>query len=131
MCLDFKNNPGPGVISYLSFLHSLINEDQDVKELRDAGVLHNSHVTDTELQTLISELRNAEVLHDDPEAYVGVREKIQEYYGTLMCRILQFYHASIKDSSWPVVSVLVVSFGLLLSATQTWFTVSPASQSHS
>jgi hypothetical protein len=121
MCLDFRNDPGPGVISYLFFLHSLINEAQDVKELRDAGVLYNSFGSDTELQTLFSELRDAGVLPDDHDTLIGVKEKIQEYYGTLMSKMVQLYHAYIKDSSWPL--FLTVLLDLFLSGTQTWISV--------
>ena len=139
MCLDFKNDPGPGVTSYLLFLYSLINEAQDVKELRDAGVLYNSFGSDTELQTIFSEI--CAELGSDPDTYIGVREKIQEYYGTLMSKMLQFYHAYIKDSSWPLLVILAVLLDLLFSGTQTlisvktWFSVTPAPapapQSHS
>ena len=38
MCSDFNNDYG--VISYISFLDSLIDEANDVKELRKAGILY-------------------------------------------------------------------------------------------
>ncbi|GMY21883.1 UPF0481 protein At3g47200-like, partial [Fagus crenata] len=79
MCPDFKKDSG--VISYLFFLSSLITEAQDVKELKDAGVLYNFG-SDTELPNLFSKIRNE--LGSDPDNYIEVKEKIQEYYGTLM-----------------------------------------------
>ena len=38
MCPDFNNDYG--VFSYISFLDSLIDEANDVKELRKAGILY-------------------------------------------------------------------------------------------
>ena len=38
MCADFNNDYG--VISYISFLDSLIDEANNVKELRKAGILY-------------------------------------------------------------------------------------------
>ncbi|GMY19153.1 UPF0481 protein At3g47200-like [Fagus crenata] len=124
-----------GVMSYVYFLDSLINEAQDVKELRDAGVLYNDFGSDTELQNFFSEIRDE--LVSVPDNYIVVKEKIQEYYGTFMSKMLQFYHAYIKDRSWPLAIALAVLLDLFFSATQTWFavkswfSVSPASQSHS
>ncbi|GMY19163.1 UPF0481 protein At3g47200-like [Fagus crenata] len=117
MCLQNDR----GVMSYLFFLYSLINEAQDVKELRDAKVLYNSLGSDTELQNLFSEI--CAEFGSDPDNYIGVKEKIQEYYGTLMSKMLQFYHAKIKESSWPLLVILAVLLDLLFSGTQTWISV--------
>ncbi|GMY18949.1 UPF0481 protein At3g47200-like [Fagus crenata] len=80
MC--FENDRG--VMSYLFFLHSLINEAQDVKELRVAGVLYDSYFSDTELQELFREI--CRELPGDPDTHRGVKKQIQEYYGTLGSR---------------------------------------------
>ncbi|GMY19145.1 UPF0481 protein At3g47200-like [Fagus crenata] len=131
MCLQNDR----GVMSYLFFLNSLINEAQDVKELRDAGVLYGYNRSDTELQNFFSVI--CPESGSDLDNYIGVKEKIQEYHGTLMSKMLQFYHAYIKDSSWPLALFLAVLLDLFFGGTQSWFavknwfSVSPASQSHS
>ena len=47
MCLDFKNDFG--VTSYIYFLGSLIHEANDVKMLRETGVLYNCLGSDEEV----------------------------------------------------------------------------------
>ena len=117
MCFE---NDG-GVMSYLFFLHSLINEAQDVQELRVAGVLCNTCFCDTDLQELFREI--CRKLPGDPDTHRGVRKQIQEYYGTWMSWMLQIYHAKIRDSNWPLTIVLAVLLDLALSGTQTWIAV--------
>jgi hypothetical protein len=136
MCPDFKKDSG--VISYLFFLSSLITEAQDVKELKVAGVLYNFG-SDTELPNLFSKIRNE--LGSDPDNYIEVKKNIQEYYGTLMSKMFQFYHAYIKGSSWPLLVTFAVLLDLFFAGTQTlialmsWFSgrpaPAPAPQSHS
>ncbi|KAM3690913.1 hypothetical protein ACJW31_09G156100 [Castanea mollissima] len=54
MCPDFNNDYG--VTSYISFLDSLIDEVNDVKELRKAGILYNLLGSDEEVTQLFNEI---------------------------------------------------------------------------
>ncbi|PPD79259.1 hypothetical protein GOBAR_DD23808 [Gossypium barbadense] len=54
MCPDFHNNFA--VTSYMGFLDSLIDEAEDVKELRDAGILYNRFGSDKEVAKLIKKM---------------------------------------------------------------------------
>ncbi|MBA0619444.1 hypothetical protein Godav_028619, partial [Gossypium davidsonii] len=55
MCPDFYNNNFT-VTSYIGFLDSLIDEAEDVKELRDAGILYNRLGSDKEVAKLIKKM---------------------------------------------------------------------------
>ncbi|KAK4580917.1 hypothetical protein RGQ29_024537 [Quercus rubra] len=70
MCPDFNNDYG--VFSYISFLDSLIDEANDVKELRKAGILY----CDEEVTQLFNEIGTDLV----PNMYSDVRSRIQKYY---------------------------------------------------
>ena len=54
MCLDFENDFR--VMSYISFLDSLIDEANDVKVLRKAGVLYNCLGSDEEVAKIFNEI---------------------------------------------------------------------------
>ncbi|GLT59359.1 hypothetical protein SLA2020_321800 [Shorea laevis] len=54
LCPDFKENCE--ITSHLSFLHSLIDDGEDVKELRDAGVLHNGLGNDEAAAELLNKI---------------------------------------------------------------------------
>ncbi|GMY19170.1 upf0481 protein, partial [Fagus crenata] len=65
MCPDFENNYG--VTSYISFLDSLIDEANDVIELRKARILGNLLGSDQEVAQLFNEIGRD--LVPNPEIY--------------------------------------------------------------
>ena len=54
MCLDFQNDSA--ITSYISFLDSLIDEANDVKMLRKAGILYNCLGSDEEVARVFNEI---------------------------------------------------------------------------
>jgi hypothetical protein len=76
MCLDFENDFG--ITSYLSFLDLLIDEPNDVKDLRTAHVLHNFLSSDKEVVDLFNEIGTD--LVPNPITYKDVKFQIQGYY---------------------------------------------------
>ncbi|MFQ6635668.1 hypothetical protein Gotur_011166, partial [Gossypium turneri] len=75
MCPDFYNNFT--VTSYMGFLVSLIDEAEDVKELRDAGVLHNRLTSDEEVVKLFNKMNTD--LVPSPMIYSDVKQQIHNH----------------------------------------------------
>ncbi|KAK2651972.1 hypothetical protein Ddye_011828 [Dipteronia dyeriana] len=83
MCPDFQND-SQVITSYIFFLHSLIDQSDDVKELRKAHVLvinnNNNSVAgmDEEVVRLFKEIGSSD-LDSIPEAYLEVKELIHKH----------------------------------------------------
>ena len=75
-CLDFENDFG--VTSYISFLDSLIDEANDVKELRKAGIIYNLLGSDDEVTQLFNDIGTDLVPNN--KIYSDFRSRIQKYY---------------------------------------------------
>nr|XP_023898829.1 UPF0481 protein At3g47200-like [Quercus suber] len=119
MCPDFDNDYG--VTSYISFLDSLIDEANDVKELRKAGVLQNFLGSDQEVAQLFNEIGTD--LVPNTKIYLEVRSSIQEYYKN---KFLTWTSQVIHDhfsSPWTIIAFIAAFFALILSTLQTWYTV--------
>ncbi|KAF5473214.1 hypothetical protein F2P56_009839 [Juglans regia] len=119
MCLDFQNDFG--ITSYISFLDSLIDEANDVKELRKARVLFNLLGSDEEVARLFNEIGTDLVPNIDE--YDDVKWQIQEYYDkTWVTWVAEFFHNHFS-SPWTLLAFFGALFALALSATQTWYAV--------
>uniref|UniRef100_A0A2N9FPM3 Uncharacterized protein n=1 Tax=Fagus sylvatica TaxID=28930 RepID=A0A2N9FPM3_FAGSY len=122
MCLDFENDFG--VTSYISFLDSLIDERNDVKMLRKAGVLYNCLGSDKEVAKLFNEIGTD--LVPNTQIYSNVRLQIQEHYkNKWMTWMAQFYQNHFS-SPWTIFAFCGVLVGLGLTGIQTWLAVHPA-----
>ncbi|XP_041026693.1 UPF0481 protein At3g47200-like [Juglans microcarpa x Juglans regia] len=119
MCLDFDNDFG--ITTYVSFLDSLIDEANDVKELRKAHVLFNLLGSDEEVAQLFNEIGTD--LVPDLREYKEVRNQIQKYYdNTLMAWMAEVFHNHFS-SPWTVLAFLGALLALILSFVQTWYAV--------
>ncbi|XP_047262107.1 uncharacterized protein LOC124895721 [Capsicum annuum] len=67
-----------GITSFLTFMDSLIDHAEDVKELRSKGILLNFLGSDQEVADLFNEI--ARDLVPNPHAYVDVKDKIVKHY---------------------------------------------------
>ncbi|KAL7599031.1 hypothetical protein Lser_V15G26239 [Lactuca serriola] len=117
------------VTSYICLLDSLIDHPEDVKALRNAGVLDNSLGSDQEVATLFNEIANGRGLVPNNVAYSKVMYQIQKHYEDLRntwCS--QLKHEYIK-SPWSFLALVGAVMALFLSAVQTYYTVwSPKGQ---
>ncbi|KAB1226333.1 hypothetical protein CJ030_MR1G002803 [Morella rubra] len=107
MCSDFDNDFG--VTSYISFLRSLIDEAQDVKELRKAKVLHNFLDRDEKVVELFDEI--ATDLVPNLEIYNSVKRQIQYYFMK-------------RWRPWKLITLSGAVF-FALDLIQVWFTIFP------
>ncbi|KAG7958816.1 hypothetical protein I3843_10G037300 [Carya illinoinensis] len=119
MCSDFDNDYG--ITSYVTFLDSLIDNPGDVKELRNAGILHNLLGSDEEVAQLFNEIGID--LVPDFEAYGDVKKEIQKHYRN-RCKtwIAQAMHEHFS-SPWTILAFIAAILGLGLSAIQAFYAI--------
>jgi phage anti-repressor protein len=119
MCPDFDNDFG--VTSYICFLDSLIDHPDDVKELRNAHILHNLLGSDKEVSRLFNDI--ATDLVPNPNTYAHVKTQIQNCYASKWKTwIAQVIHDHFS-SPWTIVGFTAAVLVFLLTAIQTWYTV--------
>ncbi|KAK0596360.1 hypothetical protein LWI29_014929 [Acer saccharum] len=119
MCPDFQNDFV--VSSYISFLDSLIDRAQDVKELRENNILHNALGSDEDVAKLFNEISTD--LVPSEAIYSQVRSNIQKYCNNIwMTWLSQFNHDHFQ-SPWSVLAFVGAFLALASSIIQTVYTV--------
>ncbi|KAJ0014922.1 hypothetical protein Pint_20674 [Pistacia integerrima] len=119
MCPDFLNDFG--VSSYVAFLYILIDQAQDVKELRDKQILHNFLGSDEKVAELFNEIGTD--LVSNPSIYGDVKSKIQRHYDSkFMTSTAQFIHKYFR-SPWSAIAFLAAIIALALTVAQTVYTI--------
>ncbi|KAF3681463.1 hypothetical protein FXO37_02904 [Capsicum annuum] len=115
-----------GITSYLTFMDSLIDHAEDVKELRSKGILLNSFGTDEEVANLFKEI--AQNLVPNPHAFFDAKLKIEQQYSSRR----KAWIAELKNTHfagpWTFLAFIAALFvialqvaGLVLSAFQTYY----------
>ncbi|KAK4580908.1 hypothetical protein RGQ29_024528 [Quercus rubra] len=121
MCLDFQNDFG--ITSYIYFLDSLIDEANDVKLLRKAGILYNCLGSDEEVAQVFNEIGND--LVPNSEIYRDIRLEIQKHYkNQFMTWLAEFCHDHFS-SPWMFLAFVGALLALMLTIMQTKYTVNP------
>ncbi|KAL7197557.1 hypothetical protein ACSBR2_020151 [Camellia fascicularis] len=121
MCGDNPNNLW--VTSYICFLDSLIDNPNDVKELRSANILQNCLGSDAEVATLFNKIGKDLVPH--PCAYASVKKDIQSHYDNRgKAFIAQFKHRYFK-SPWSFLALLGALLALVFSGIQASYQIWP------
>ncbi|GKV40832.1 hypothetical protein SLEP1_g48433 [Rubroshorea leprosula] len=119
MCPDFENNFE--ITSYVSFLDSLIDQREDVKIMRDAGVLYNELGSDKAVALLFNKISN---LVPKPRLQnPNLRDcmiRIQAHCDSAFANyVAQLYHTYFK-SPWSMLAFFGALLGLALTAIQTY-----------
>ncbi|XP_016544905.2 UPF0481 protein At3g47200-like [Capsicum annuum] len=114
------------ITSYICFMRSLIDNAEDVKELRSKDILLNFFGTDEEVENLFKEI--ALNLVPNPHAFVDVKDKIEKQCSSrrkAWCAELKNTHFA---SPWTILAFIAALFvialqvaGLVLSAFQTYY----------
>ena len=118
-CLDFINDFG--ITSYVSFLDSLIDEANDVKMLRKAGILYNCLGSDEEVAQVFNEIGTD--LVPNSKIYGNIRFQIQKHYeNNFMTLLAQFYHDHFS-SPWTFMAFVGALLALVLTIIQTKYAV--------
>ncbi|KAK8546400.1 hypothetical protein V6N12_027187 [Hibiscus sabdariffa] len=118
-CRDFKNNFE--ITTYLCFLDSLIDTAEDVKVLRVAGMLHNYLGSDEEVAEFFNKMSRD--LVPDQQGYSDVVIDIHKYCNNPWMAALAHVYRTYFSSPWSFLAFLGVIIGLLLSATQAYFSL--------
>ncbi|KAM3690919.1 hypothetical protein ACJW31_09G156700 [Castanea mollissima] len=119
MCLDFKNDFG--ITSYILFLDSLIDEPNDVKILRKAGILYNCLGSDEEVAQVFNGIGTD--LVPNSEIYSNIRLQIQKHYENQFLTLLaQFYYEHFS-SPWTFMAFVGALLALALTIMQTKYTI--------
>ncbi|PON54725.1 hypothetical protein TorRG33x02_301560 [Trema orientale] len=117
---NFRTNQE--VTSYICFINSLIEEPDDVKDLRSKKIFYVSLGRDREVASLFNEL--AADLVPNAEIYKDVKDKMQVHYenrrvSTWLAEAYKTYFSS----PWAMFAFLAAVLGLAMTVVQTWFTV--------
>ncbi|KAG4998529.1 hypothetical protein JHK85_029968 [Glycine max] len=122
--------------SFFSFMDSLIDNAEDVKELRLSGVIQNMLRSDEDLANLINELGNdlpTNLFFDKfhsravtfSEKYIKVKTQIEKHYSNRWRRWLATGYNTYFSTPWSIIAFLAALLALVLSFLQTWFTIHP------
>ncbi|KAM6555066.1 hypothetical protein CsatB_015828 [Cannabis sativa] len=118
MCL----NKDYVVTSYLRLLDSLIDCEQDVKDLRSAYILKNNLGSDAQVAELFNSIGSILVTYD---AYASVKNNIQKHYE----RKIATWNAQLCQehlrNPWTTLGVLAALAGLLLTGIQAYYSIHP------
>ncbi|GMN60933.1 hypothetical protein TIFTF001_030022 [Ficus carica] len=106
------------VTGYVSFLDSLIDNEQDVRYLRLARILRNHLSSDAEVADLFNKIACNLGSRD---AYVSVKKKIQRYYERKCPTwIAQVSHDHFRNP-FTILALAIAAVALILTVMQTWY----------
>lgn len=121
MCPQGPSSSDGTITSYICFMDSLIDQADDVKELRSKDILLNRLGSDEEVTKLFNEVGNN--LVPNPRIYGETMEAIQSHCKS-RCKVwfaeMLYAHFS---SPWTVISLIAAIFLLFLTVVQTVYTV--------
>jgi hypothetical protein len=115
----FLGAPHDWVTSYVCFMDSLIDNPEDVNELRTKGILFSTLGNDKQVAELFNQI--SDYLVPNPYAYVEVKSAIESHYRNGFKRWILHYKGPIYSS------VLKYSFmyGLIVSAIKAYVVIVP------
>ncbi|GLU06599.1 hypothetical protein SLE2022_236190 [Rubroshorea leprosula] len=123
LCSDFKEDRK--ITSYLSFLDSLIDNGEDVKELREAGVLHHGLGSDEAVaklfnkisRILVPKLERDSILRRNIHEYCSNKSHPRYLYASTVAKLTDTYFRS----PWSFVVFLVALVGLIMTAMEVYY----------
>ncbi|KAM3342201.1 protein like [Capsicum galapagoense] len=105
------------ITSYLSFMDSLVDQPEDVKELRSKGILLNFLGSDQEVADLFNEI--ARDLVPNPHAYVEVKAKIENHYNNKGKIWIAEWQNTHFNTPWTVFAFIAALFVICLQVSDT------------
>ncbi|WJX93274.1 hypothetical protein P8452_74820 [Trifolium repens] len=134
MCPDVRYNYE--CCSFFSFMDSLVDNAEDVKELRLAGVFQNLLGSDEELAKLFNDLgddlptkmfcqhwpTNAVAYS---KKYIQIKREIERHYTNKWKTWLAQAYNTHFNTPWAMIAFLAASLALLLTFIQTWYAIHP------
>ncbi|RYR40908.1 hypothetical protein Ahy_A09g046655 [Arachis hypogaea] len=126
MCPDFRNHFE--ISSFLVFMSSLIDQPEDVKELRLADIIINELASDKEVADLFNKMDS--ILVPETPLFAHVRDQIDSHFKSKRGRITMLSWMGEASntffrSPWTIIALLAATLGLVLTFIQTWFAIHP------
>ncbi|XLU29156.1 hypothetical protein S245_065222 [Arachis hypogaea] len=126
MSPDFRNNFE--VSSFLVFMSSLIDQPEDVKELRMAGIIINELANDKEVADLFNKMDT--ILVPETLFFAHISLQIHSHFESKRGRIRMLSWMGEASntffrSPWTIIALLAATLGLVLTFIQTWFAMHP------
>ncbi|KAL6324001.1 hypothetical protein AAG906_006272 [Vitis piasezkii] len=116
MCPDAPDDYA--VTSYVCFLYELIDQADDVKELRSKHILYNCLGSDEDVAKIFNEIGNDLV---DPDAYKEVKTSIQKHYDKRVNTwIAEGLHEHFR-SPWTIIAFIAAVLVLLFTGVSTYY----------
>ncbi|GKV49627.1 hypothetical protein SLEP1_g56368 [Rubroshorea leprosula] len=106
------------ITSHLLLLESLIDNAEDLKELKDAGVLHNGLGSDEAVAQLLSKIGG--ILVPNFKVDPDLRHDIRAYCDRNKSRFMEFIHTYFR-STWSLVVFLSALASLIMEGMQTYY----------
>ncbi len=100
-----------GITSYICFMDSLIDNPEDVKELRKKGILFITIGSDLEVATLFNDIANN--LVPNPYSYWKVKKNIEKHYKSVAKRWIIHYKKRISGTVLRIITLFTVILGAL------------------
>ncbi|PPD79256.1 hypothetical protein GOBAR_DD23805 [Gossypium barbadense] len=120
MCPDFYNN-NFAVTSYMGFLDSLIDEAEDVKELRDSGILYNRLGSDKEVAKLIKKM-NMDLV-PSLMIYRHVKLQIHDHHNNMWIRYPAQVYRTFFRTRWTFFAFVGAIGALFIGVLQAYYTI--------
>ncbi|KAB5519343.1 hypothetical protein DKX38_023662 [Salix brachista] len=111
------------VTSYICFMDSLIDDADDVKELRSKGIIVNFLGTDQQVADLFNNMGSS--LEPDTSVYNDVKREINKQYESTLKKWVAEWQQTYFHSPWAFLAFAAAAVGLALTATQTFYTIHP------
>ncbi|XP_004511113.1 UPF0481 protein At3g47200-like [Cicer arietinum] len=134
MCPDVRYNYE--CCSFFTFMDSLVDNAEDVKELRSAGVFQNLLGSDEDLAKLFNELGDdlptkmyCNTSYTNAVAYskkyILIKRQIEKHYINKWKTWLAQAYNTHFNTPWAMIAFLAASLALVLTFIQTWFAIYP------
>ncbi|MBA0860238.1 hypothetical protein Goshw_015535, partial [Gossypium schwendimanii] len=105
----------------MCLLDPLIDEAEDVKEMRDTGILYNRLGSDEEVAKLFSQMNTD--LVPSPMIYSGVKGQIHNHCKTTWINYATQGYRTYFRSPWTFLAFVGAITALLLGALQTYYAI--------
>ncbi|KAB5518970.1 hypothetical protein DKX38_023289 [Salix brachista] len=111
------------VTSYICFMDSLIDDADDVKELRSNGIIVNFLGSDQQVADLFNNMGRS--LEPDTSAYNDVKREINNQCESTLKKWVAEWQQTYFHSPWSILACAAAAVGLALTATQAYYTIHP------
>ncbi|GKV49676.1 hypothetical protein SLEP1_g56414 [Rubroshorea leprosula] len=116
MSSDFKNEFE--ISSCIEFLESLIDSEEDVKELREAGVLFNGLGSDEAVAEMFNKI--SDYLVPNPVKYKKLKDRIQEHCDLIWASDVAYFYYTHFSIPWSFLVFLGAASGLVMTGLSTY-----------